>query len=266
MEIVLIILFILLGTVLGGLQAIGNRRWDAYIRAREDYDEDVDGKMTKKEKEAFEARKEAEAKLIRMPVKDILKERPGRFAACLFLGAAGSTALFLFYGVNAATWTLLAFFTVMILIAMIDLDTMEIPFSLNLVILGLGLLSLLTFQWTEPFSEITIVNRIVGMLVIAGPMLILDLIIPGAFGGGDIKMMFAAGFLLGWKIIVCGFFFGAVIGGVVGVTVMICRKKGRKEHIPFGPSLCAGMAIAVFAGTQMIDWYIEILKRAMGKG
>ena len=264
MQTFLTILFILLGTVAGALQAIGNRRWDAYIRAREDYDEDVDGKMTKKEKEAFQARKEAEAKLTWMPVKDILKERPGRFVACLILGAAGSVGLYAVHGVNAATWTLLVFFTVMILIAMIDLDTMEIPFSLNIFIFGLGLLSLLTFQGSEPFSEITFLNRIVGMLVISGPMFLIDLIIPGAFGGGDIKMMFAAGFLLGWKMIVSGFFIGAVIGGVVGVTVMIRRKKGGKEHIPFGPSLCAGMAIATLFGTQMINWYIDILKRSMG--
>jgi len=265
MDIVMMIIFILLGTIAGALQAIGNRRWDAYIRAREDYDEDVDGKMTKKQKQEFEARKEAEAKLTWMPAKDVIKERPGRFAACLILGAIGAVGLSVAYGVNAATWTLLVFFTVLILIAMIDLDTMEIPFSLNLVILGLGLLSLLTFQWTEPFSEITIVNRIVGMLCIAGPMLIIDLIIPGAFGGGDIKMMFAAGFLLGWKMIVAGFFMGAIVGGAVGITVMVRKKKGGKEHIPFGPSLCVGMFLAVMFGTQLIDWYIGILKNAMGK-
>ena len=262
MEIVWIIIFILLGTVAGGLQAIGNRRWDAYIRAREDYDEDVDGKMTKKQKAEFQARKEAEAKLTWMPVRDIVKERPGRLMACILFGGAGAAILAIRYGVNAATWTFLAFFTVLILITMIDLDTMEIPFSLNLVILALGLLSLLTFQGTSPFSEITIVNRIVGMLVIAGPMLILDLIIPGAFGGGDIKMMFAAGFLLGWKMIVAGFFMGAIVGGVVGVTVMIRKKKGGKEHIPFGPSLCAGMVMAVTFGTQMSGWYVDILKKA----
>ena len=33
-----------------------NRRVDAFIRAREDYDEDVDGKMTKAQKKAFEER------------------------------------------------------------------------------------------------------------------------------------------------------------------------------------------------------------------
>ena len=265
MEILWMIIFILIGTVAGALQAIGNRRWDAYIRAREDYDEDVDGKMTKKQKAEFQARKEAEAKLTWMPAKDVIKERPGRFVACLILGAAGAVTLSVCYGVNAATWTLLAFFTVLILIAMIDLDTMEIPFSLNLVILGLGLLSLLTFQGTTPFSEITILNRVIGMFCIAGPMFLINLFISGAFGGGDVKMMLAAGFLLGWKMIVAGFFMGAIVGGAVGITVMVRKKKGGKEHIPFGPSLCIGMALAVTFGTQMIDWYIDILKKSMGQ-
>ncbi len=265
MQTVWIILFIFIGTVISTALAIVNRRWDAYIRAREDYDEDVDGKMTKKEKEAFLARKEAEAKLVHMPVKDVIKERPGRLAAFIILGGGASAGLAVRYGVNAATWTLMAFTLILLLEAMIDLDTMEIPFSLNLMILALGGLSILTFQGTEPFSEITIVNRIVGMLVIAGPMILINLIISGAFGGGDVKLMAAAGFLLGWKIIVSGFFMGAIVGGAVGITVMLRKKKGGKEHIPFGPSLCIGLYLAVMFGTQLIDWYTGILKRAMGK-
>ena len=265
MQILWTIIFI--GTALGLslIITLVNRRWDAYIRAREDYDEDVDGKMTKKEKEAFQARKEAEAKLTRMPFGEVVKERPRRLIACMVLSVAAAVSLVVRYGANAATATLLAFFLILILIAMIDLDTMEIPFSLNLAILVLGGLSILTFQWTEPFSEITIVNRIVGMLVIAVPMILINLVVAGAFGGGDVKLMFAAGFLLGWKMIVSGFFMGAIVGAVVGVTVMVRKKKGGKEHIPFGPSLCAGMYLAVMFGTQMMDWYIEILKKAMGQ-
>ncbi len=265
MQTVWIILFIFIGTVISVALAIVNRRWDAYIRAREDYDEDVDGKMTKKEKEAFLARKEAEAKLVHMPVKDVIKERPGRLAAFIILGGGASAGLAVRYGVNAASWTLMAFTLIILLEAMIDLDTMEIPFSLNLMILALGGLSILTFRGTEPFSDITIVNRIVGMLVIAGPMILINLIISGAFGGGDVKLMAAAGFLLGWKIIVSGFFMGAIVGGAVGITVMLRKKKGGKEHIPFGPSLCIGLYLAVMFGTQLIDWYTGILKRAMGK-
>ena len=253
MQILWTIIFI--GTALGLslIITLVNRRWDAYIRAREDYDEDVDGKMTKKEKEAFQARKEAEAKLTRMPFGEVVKERPRRLIACMVLSVAAAVSLVVRYGANAATATLLAFFLILILMA------------LNLAILGLGGLSILTFQWTEPFSEITIVNRIVGMLVIAVPMILINLVVAGAFGGGDVKLMFAAGFLLGWKMIVSGFFMGAIVGAVVGVTVMVRKKKGGKEHIPFGPSLCAGMYLAVMFGTQMMDWYIEILKKAMGQ-
>ena len=260
MDILWIICFILIGTVAGGLQAIGNRRFDAYIRAREDYDEDVDGKMTQAEKDAFQKQKETEAKLVHMPVKDIVKERPSRLLFCILLGAAGAAGLWLCHGVNAATWTLLGFFTVMILISMIDMDTMEIPFSLNLVILGLGLLSLLTFRDILPFSEIDIVSRLIGFACIGVPLILINLIRPDAFGGGDIKMMFAAGFLLGWKMILIGFLLGTIIGGVVGVIILARKKKGGKEHIPFGPSLCAGMALAVLFGNQIIEWYAGMLQ------
>ncbi len=265
MDIVWMILFILVGLLMGAVIAVANRRFDAVIRAREDYDEDVDGKMTKKQKEAFEARKAAEAKLTRMPVGEVVKERPGRFAACLILAGGGAAAIAAVYGVNAATWTLLAFTVLLILISMIDLDTMEIPFLLNVVILVLGGISILTFQGTSPFADITIVNRLVGMVVIAVPMILINLIIADAFGGGDIKLLVAAGFLLGWKMTVIGFFVGAIIAGAIGVTLMARKKKGGKEHIPFGPSLCAGLYLSVLFGTQMMDWYIQILKNSMGQ-
>lgn len=261
----LTVLYVTIGVILCFVGAIANRRWDAFIRAREDYDEDVDGKMTKKEKEAFEARKEAEAKLTRMPVKDVIKERPGRLVAFLILGAGCSLALALQYGVNAATWTLLPFTAILILISMIDLDTMEIPFSLNLTILAIGLISFLTFKDVAPFSDITIVSRLIGMVSVAGGMILIERLfyllrgIEGAFGYGDVKLMAAAGFLLGWKMTLIGFFMGAIVGGVIGVVLLAGKKKGGREHVPFGPSLCAGLFLAVMFGTQLINWYADML-------
>ncbi len=323
MEIVWTIIFILFGVAAGALIALLNRRWDAVIRSREDYDEDVDGKMTKKERQAFEARKEAEAKLTRMPFRDVVKERPGRFAVCLFLGVVAPVSLVLRYGVDASTCLLLAFLLILTLISFIDLDTQEIPFSLNVAVFGLGLISVVIApdlstkdrllgvlflliigvidwvmidlidvpekHWTllmfgqavMAFLPGLLINilakpadfvsdRIIGMICISSLLILLNAIVWAmrglyAFGFGDIKLMIAAGALLGWKATVSGFFMGAIVGGVISVILLIRKKKGGKEHIPFGPSLCIGLYLAILFGVQLIDWYIEILKRSMGK-
>ena len=56
------------------------------------------------------------------------------------------------------------------------------------------------------FQAHSLKDCLLGAVIIAGPMLILALLIPGAFGGGDIKLMAASGLFLGTASIVCAMF------------------------------------------------------------
>lgn len=49
--------------------------------------------------------------------------------------------------------------------------------------------------WLVP--EHGLIDRLIGALIISVPMLLLALAIPGAFGGGDIKLMAVSGAFLG---------------------------------------------------------------------
>ena len=264
-----------------------NRRVDAFIRAREDYDEDVDGKQTKAEKEAFLARKEEEAKLTKMPMGDVYKERPNRFLAVIIWGVILSgfatwyfqkfsgdisvtdalkdkltSALALVEDpsitVGIGIVLLLILFAIYTLQALIDFDTCELPFEFNVLIGIIGIISI--FIW----PHVTILDRVIGALCIAGPLALLDLAVPNAFGWGDIKLLFMSGILLGWKIIVAGFFIGAIIQALLAVFFVITKKKDWKSHIPFGPMLCLGIIISTMFGSAIINWYIGILKASMG--
>ena len=285
----MVIFIIVASLIAAGVYAVinvVNRRWDAVIRAREDYDEDVDGKMTKAQKKAFEERKAEEAKLMRMPFGDVYKERPKRFVAVVIWGVALTAFTvwyFLNYGTHISTLIddpqfvkgavpmihdgqigikvgiifLLVLFAIYTLEALIDLDTMEIPPELNIAIFVMALISIPLWQ------HVTIKERIIGMLCITVPMLLLEFIIPGAFGGGDRRMLYGSGLLLGWKMVVMGFFIGAIIQAVIAVFFVITKKKDWKSHLPFGPMLCLGIMISTMFGTQLLNWYIGILKASM---
>jgi len=41
----------------------------------------------------------------------------------------------------------------------------------------------------------------------------------------------------------------------VGLMLMALRRRGRKDHIPFGPCLAAGAVIAVLFGSSILGWY-----------
>lgn len=183
----------------------------------------------------------------------------GGFAAVLFTG---------FFGMGLQGLLYFLFLAVLTVITFIDMDTMEIPFMLNVIIFIMGVVSLiLQFVSKEnsffEMDEVTIVERLIGMVCISLPLFLIVLIIPEGFGGGDIKLMFAAGFFLGWKQTVVGFFIGLILGGIYGIICLIKRKKGKKEHFAFGPFLSVGLAVSLFCGTEIMNRYIEFLKSAM---
>lgn len=135
-------------------------------------------------------------------------------------------------------------------VAFIDQDTMEIPNGLSILIAVLGLLSILLFP------EISLLDRATGILSVSLPLFLIALAIEGAFGGGDIKLMAATGVFLGWKLNLIALFFALLIGGGYAGYLLLSKKKDRKAHIPFGPFLCAGVALSWFFGGFALNWYL----------
>ncbi len=169
----------------------------------------------------------------KLPKRDILIE---------LMGGVISVILLIHYGVSPAMVTMFLLYTVLAIITFIDADTQEIPPVLNGLLLVIGVVSI----WTMP--HIDLLERVIGMFCISLPLYLIVLVIPDGFGGGDIKMMFAIGFFLGWKGTVAAFFIGVILGGVYGCFVLFSRKMGRKDHFALGPFLSVGIALSAYAG------------------
>ena len=76
-------------------------------------------------------------------------------------------------------------------------------------------------------------------------------------GGGDIKLAFLMGLILGWPVIIFSVFFAFISGSVVGVYLIIAGKKKMKSMIPFGPFLIFGTFIGMFWGKEIVEWYLD---------
>ncbi|MCL1879138.1 MAG: A24 family peptidase [Actinomycetia bacterium] len=127
-----------------------------------------------------------------------------------------------------------------------DAKTSEIPDALSLALLVLGVVALIVVP------EISLRDRMVGLVAVACPLLLVSLIRKGSIGGGDIKLMAAAGFLLGWQSVLLAAAVG-ILGAAAYAIALIVRKQAKGDHkFPFGPFLCVGIAVAYFFGGNLI--------------
>ena len=74
-------------------------------------------------------------------------------------------------------------------------------------------------------------------------------------GGGDIKLFFVIGLVLGTTNTLVTLFLAAFIGSIVGLIVLKRTGQGRKTPIPFGPSIALAAVIAYFWGADFVGWY-----------
>ena len=140
-------------------------------------------------------------------------------------------------------------------VAYIDHKTMKISNKMNLALGLCGLVSCIQS------TELTIMERVTGFMIISVPMYLLCLIIPNAFGGGDIKLTAVMGFYLGWKRMLAGVYISFLIGGIQAVYILIGNRSRNEKitHIAFGPALCLGIWIAMLWGNDLISWYYGFL-------
>jgi leader peptidase (prepilin peptidase)/N-methyltransferase len=54
---------------------------------------------------------------------------------------------------------------------------------------------------------------------------------------------------------VLGLFCGFLAGALVGVALIALRRRGRKDHLPFGPFLAFGTLFALLWGDMVLRWY-----------
>ncbi|MCL2203034.1 MAG: A24 family peptidase [Defluviitaleaceae bacterium] len=179
-----------------------------------------------------------------------MKIKKLRILAVGALALAALVLVFLRYGLSwmlPLGWAVAA---VLLVVAVIDFDTREIPDKWVLALVPLAVAAV----WAQP--EVNLLSRGIGFLAVSLPMLGLAVLINGAFGGGDIKLMAVCGFLLGWQRVLLAFFIAVLLAGCwIGYLFARGRAK-RGQHIAFGPALCAGVFAALLYGNEIISWYV----------
>ena len=153
-------------------------------------------------------------------------------------------------GMNVESVLFALLVSALLTLSVIDYRTLEIPVRINAVILGIGIVHII-------FDLENWIHYLIGFFS-ASLFLFLCLIITRGkgIGGGDIKLMAASGWLLGWRAMIPAIFLGLITGGCYCIWMLARKKMTRKDHFAFGPFLALGLGAAFFYGDEILRWYL----------
>ena len=165
----------------------------------------------------------------------------GLFALAYFMLGIGPELI-----VAIMFMSLLVIITVSDIAYMLIPDKVLLPFAIALF--GVRILIPLTPWW----------DSILGAVIGFGVLYFIALVSKGGMGGGDIKLFFVIGLVLGIVNTLLTLVLAAFIGSIVGFIILKKTGQGRKTPVPFGPSISLAAAISYFWGADFVEWYMTM--------
>jgi prepilin signal peptidase PulO-like enzyme (type II secretory pathway) len=184
--------------------------------------------------------------------------------ALAFLGVVwAATETVAVAGVDASSIAVLLAYlwlaAVSVALTLIDLDVQRLPNAIVLpsYAVAFGLFAIAASLGADPMG---LVRAAVGAAAMYGFYALLRLIRPDGMGGGDVRLAGVLGIYLGWigwGALAVGGFAAFVLGGLYGVAVIVARRAGRRDAIPFGPWMLAGAWLGIAAGEPLAQAYVR---------
>jgi prepilin signal peptidase PulO-like enzyme (type II secretory pathway) len=150
----------------------------------------------------------------------------------------------------------LVYLVFFVALAVYDFKWFLLPDKLVFPLIGIAASQvLLTSLWQQSLSAL--------WLPIAGACLYFGLFwglfqVSGGkwIGGGDVKLAFALGLIVGSPLkAMLALFIASLLGTLVSLPQIAWGKQGVKQHIPFGPYLLAGTFVVMVWGECLVRWY-----------
>jgi len=169
-----------------------------------------------------------------------------------------SLVVALHFGVTWACLGALLLSWALIALSVIDYDTYLLPDDITLPFLWLGIL----FALYDVFVPLrtAVIGAIAGYLSLWTVNSLFQLLMKKqGMGHGDFKLLALFGAWLGWKMLPVIIFLSALVGAVVGISLIVFLGRDRHKGIPFGPFLAAAGWLCLFWGDDIVNYYLSTL-------
>ncbi len=164
-------------------------------------------------------------------------------------------ALYLNFGLSLHFFISCLFSSGLIALTFIDLYHQILPDKITLPGLVLGLI------YAFFRDDLTLRQALVGAVVGAGILLLVYgtyylLRRKEGLGMGDVTLMLMVGAYLGWRGAVLTLILGSFLGALVGVYIIVVRRKDMQFALPFGTFLAPAAFVGLVWGERIITWYL----------
>ncbi len=163
------------------------------------------------------------------------------------------------FGVQWFTLAAIILTWALIVLTVIDFDTQLLPDNITLPFLWLGIL--LSLTGISPISLTdSVMGAIAGYLVLWTVYQLFKLITgKEGMGFGDFKLLALLGAWLGWQALPMILLLSALVGSIVGISLILLFGRDKNIPIPFGPYLEAAGFIAMLWGDQIKQAYFTYM-------
>ena len=145
---------------------------------------------------------------------------------------------------------ILSLSVVLLAASIVDLHIKKIPNIYPSLLLSVrGVLIVLEFFVQPAIALKSTILSIAGLVIAFVILLLLKFIAKGGFGMGDVKILSASCALAGILTTLYTFTIAMFVCMVVSIFLMVTKKRGSKDEIPFGPFIYIGYFITVMLGT-----------------
>lgn len=156
------------------------------------------------------------------------------------------------FSAEALAYTVLLWF--LLVLSMIDLDHMLLPDQLTLPLMWLGLLGSISVLPVSPTDAI--IGAVVGYGFLWSLFWLFKLLTgKEGLGYGDFKLLAALGAWLGWQLLPMVVLLASLAGALVGIGLIVTKRKAQGTPLPFGPFLAMGGVAALWVGDNLYHWY-----------
>lgn len=162
------------------------------------------------------------------------------------------------FGVSLQTVAVLMLTWVLVALTLIDIKKMLLPDSMTLPLLWLGLLCNLFGLFTS--LEASVIGAMAGYLVLWSVYQLFKLVTgKEGMGFGDFKLLAALGAWMGFAMLPQIILISALVGSVVGISMVVTGMNKSQQPIPFGPYLAIAGWIAMLWGAEINQAYFSML-------